>query len=271
MRPVDERPDHRDPVAGHRGGHHAELDAPAQRGAWSGLAVAASLALVAFAVLFGVYGPPLGNRGNPSLGTSLFELADVTRSVHDELVFEAIHAMGKETPQTDGTGPSESGPTASEVSAAASRIVGFPLRVPDLSAHGFRALAPRATRVPGTPGGASAVNVVYVRGGAGSRDFVTLTLIPDDEQFIVYDEFGRPRFVPINRPVSIDVSSDGFGRNLALAWTDGRTVTVAHASRPEFLDEVYDTLMRTDVREAEADNPDAEPESPDEEPEAGPP
>jgi hypothetical protein len=231
---VDERPDTTKP--------HRDLDTSAPRAAWSGLAVAASLALVAFAVLFGVYGPPLGNRGNPTLGTSLFELADVTRSVHDELVFDAIHTMGKATPETDGTGPAEAGPSIADVSAAVSRIVGVPMQVPDLSTHGFRVLAPRATRVPGTPSGASAANVVFVRGGAAGREFVTLTLIPDDEQFIVYDEFGRPRFVPINRPITIDVSSDGFGQRLALAWTDGSLVHVAHASRPECLDEVYDTL-----------------------------
>lgn len=248
---VDERPD--------SARHHQELDATAQRAAWSGLAVAASLALVAFAVLFGVYGPSLGNRGNPTLGTSLFELADVTRSVHDELVFDAIHAMGKETPGTDGTGPVEAGPSVAEVSAAASRIVGVPMRLPDLSTHGFRVLAPRATRVPGTPSGASAANVVFVRGGAGNREFVTLTLIPDDEQFIVYDEFGRPRFVPINRPITIDVSSDGFGQRLALAWTDGSVVHVAHASRPECLDEVYDTLMLPLLGGFGADNPGSAP------------
>ena len=237
--------------------HHGEFDAPASRGAWSGLAVAASLALVAFSVLFGIYGPPLGDRGNPSLGTSLFELADVTRSVHDELVFETIHAMGKDSPETDGTGPVGSGPSIAEVTAAASRILGVSGRIPDLSQQGFRALVPRATRVPGTPSGGSAANVVYVRGAAGSREFVTLTLIPDDEQFIVYDEFGRPRFVPINRPITIDVSSDGFGQRLALAWTDGNVVHVAHASRPEFLDEVYDALTMSMATVEGADNPPA--------------
>lgn len=234
---------------------HGESDTPASRGAWSGLAVAASLALVAFAVLFGIYGPPLGDRGNPSLGTSLFELADVTRSVHDELVFETIHAMGKESPETDGTGPVDAGPSIGEVSAAANRILGVSVAIPDLSPQGFRALVPRATRVPGTPSGGSAANVVYVRGATGSREFVTLTLIPDDEQFIVYDEFGRPRFVPINRPITIDVSSDGFGQRLALAWTDGNVVHVAHASRPEFLDEIYDTLTMSMATPDGADNP----------------
>lgn len=235
--------------------NHEELDAPASRGAWSGLAVAASLALVAFAVLFGIYGPPLGDRGNPTLGTSLFELADVTRSVHDELVFDAIHAMGKDQPATDGTGPVDVGPSMDEVSAATTRILGIAHRLPDLSPQGFRALVPRATRVPGTPVGAAAANVVYVRGASGSREFVTLTLIPDDEQFVVYDEFGRPRFVPINRPITIDVSSDGFGQRLALAWTDGNVVHVAHASRPECLDEVYDALTLSMVTSAGPDNP----------------
>lgn len=233
------------------------------RGAWSGLAVAASLALVAFAVLFGIYGPPLGDRGNPSIGTSLFELADVTRSVHDELVFEAIHSMGKDSPGTDGTGPAGAGLSIEEISAAAGRILGVSLRAPDLSAQGYQALIPRATRVPGTPSGASAANLVYVRGSSQSRDFVTLTLIPDDEQFLVYDEFGRPRFVPVNRPVTIDVSSDGFGHRLAMAWTDGAIVYVAHASRPECLDEVYDSLTRTLGAGETPDNPAdaAEPEA----------
>lgn len=232
----------------------SERPGPA-RGAWSGLAVAASLALVAFAVLFGIYGPPLGDRGNPSIGTSLFELADVTRSVHDELVFEAIHSMGKDSPETDGTGPPSPGLSIEEISAATSRILGLSMRAPDLSPQGFRALVPRATRVPGTPSGAAAANVVYVRGSSQSRDFVTLTLIPDTEQFLVYDEFGRPRFVPINRPMTIDVSSDGFGHRLALAWTDGAIVYVAHASRPECLDEVYDALTRVPGVGDGADNP----------------
>lgn len=231
------------------------------RGAWSGLAVAASLALVAFAVLFGIYGPPLGDRGNPSIGTSLFELADVTRSVHDELVFEAIHSMGKDSPGTDGTGPPSPGLSIEEVSAAAGRILGQAMRAPDLSPQGYRALVPRATRVPGTPSGASAANVVYVRGTSPSRDFVTLTLIPDDEQFLIYDEFGRPRFVPVNRPITIDISSDGFGQRLALAWTDGNIVHVAHASRPECLDEVYDSLTRTLSAEEMPDNPANQPDS----------
>lgn len=252
---VDERPETTGP--------HGSLDASVSRGAsngttsgaWSGLAVAASLALVAFAVLFGIYGPPLGDRGNPSLGTPLFELADVTRSVHDELVFDAIHAMGKDTPATDGTGPAEAGPSIDEVSAAASRILGMTIRVPDLSATGFRALVPRATLVPGTPSGKSAANVVYVRGASGSREFLTLTLVPDDEQFIVYDEFGRPCLVPINRPIPIDVSSDGFGRRLSLAWTDGNLVEVAHASRPECLEEVYDVLVTSPPTRNGADNP----------------
>ena len=239
-----------------RGQDGARSGAPggSQASAWSGLAVAASLALVAFAILFGIYGPPLGDRGNPSLGTPLFELADMTRTMHDEMVFEAIHAMGRETPATDGTGPADSGPAMEEVAAATERILGKGVALPDLSSFGFRPMAPRATRLPGMSPGDSAAHLAYVRGPAGSREFVTLTLIPDDEQFIVYDEFGRPRFVPINRPMSIDISSDGFGQRLALVWTDGSIVHVAHASRSEILDEIYDTLTLPMTRSAVTDN-----------------
>jgi len=211
-------------------------------GAWSGLAVAASLAMVAFAVLFGIYGPPLGDRRNQALGTPLLELADSTALTHGQLVFEAAHALvgSGEKPPESAPRPE---PSLAEVSAATSRIVGRDVRVPDLSAHGFRPLMPTAVGVVGTPAGEAAANVVFVRGERGGRDYLSITFLRDDDQFIVYDDFGRPRFMPINQPIPIDISQARLGQRIAIAWTDGTAVRVAHASNADWLEEIFDALV----------------------------
>lgn len=193
---------------------------------WSGLPLAASLALVAFAVLFGIYGPRVVDRSNPPIGIPAWELADAALERHMERHAMAVH----ETPASIET-----------VEAEATGVLGQPANVPDLSQFGFVVYPIRQVALPGA---GRAVIVLYGRTGLVQPTFLSLVLVPDREQYVVYSPFGKPTYLPKGDVYPVG-NSDGIpGPSEAFVWTDGSLVRVLLSLDGSALDEVSDAIIR---------------------------
>jgi hypothetical protein len=208
--------------------HEPFLAAPDRHRGWSGLPVAASLALVAFAVLFGIYGPRVVDRSNPPVGIPVWDLAQAVQDRHRERVRLA---------ETSG----ERGYEGDSIAAAA-EILGKPVEVPDLSGIGFEPYAPRAISLPG---GARALLLLYARPQRIHRSFLSIAILPDKEQFLVYSPFGKPLVLPVGELFSVDPPHGGFADVPSLVWTDGDLVRILHTLDPTALEEAEALLLST--------------------------
>ncbi len=192
---------------------------------WSGLPVAASLALVAFAILFGIFGPRVVDRSNPPVGISAWELASAASDRH----VTRVHQSAAEKPGE-----------LAEIEAEASSALGETASIPDLSALGFQ---PYGSRQISVPGSGRAVIVLYARTKGVEPTFVSLLLVPDREQYVVYSPFGKPTFLPADEVYPVDTSEGTSGGIEAYLWTDQKVVRVLLSSNGRALDEVCDTVL----------------------------
>lgn len=199
-----------------------------QRG-WSGLPVAASLALVAFAVLFGIFGPRVADRSAPPVGIPVWELAHAARDRHRERVRLA---------ETSG----ERGYEGRSIAEAAAEILGKPVDIPDLGSIGFELYEPRAVSLPG---GGRALLLLYARPQRIHRAFLSIAMLPDKEQFLVYSPFGKPLVLPVGEPYPVDSPDSGFADVPSLVWTDGDLVRILHTLDPAALEDAEALLLST--------------------------
>jgi hypothetical protein len=194
---------------------------------WSGLPVAASLSLVAFAVLFGVYGPRVVDRGSPSVGTPLWEAAD---SAVDHLERHVLHAPFRDDQSVQ----------MGEANAALAKILGPGFVCPDLGSHLF---APNLPTSIGLPGAAAAAAVVYSRKVPQGIEYLNLVITPYREQYIVMSDFGKPQFLLPGPAIGVEAAPSDRVESRTLAWSNGTAVYVAVGSRKTTLDEVASDLI----------------------------
>ncbi|MDZ4754062.1 MAG: hypothetical protein SGJ11_06155 [Phycisphaerae bacterium] len=192
---------------------------------WSGLPVAASLALVAFAVIFGVYGHRVVDRGSPSLGTTTWELAD-------EVVEQFELAVVKHR---------EAEPILLvEATSEAQRHLRENVQLPDLSATGFQPIAVESVTLPAAT---RSVLALYAARKEGFTEFVTVTIVPDREQYVVFSRFGRQIFLPVREPYPVETTPGRESDPHATVWSDGKFVfVVLGSSAPAALDIAYRLL-----------------------------
>jgi hypothetical protein len=191
--------------------------------------VAASLALVAFAVLFGIFGPRIADRSNPAVGIPVWELAQAAQDRHRERVRLA---------ETSG----ERGYEGDSIAATAAEILGRPVEVPDLSAIGFEPYAPRAISLPG---GGRALLLLYARAQRIHRSFLSIAILPDNEQFLVYSPFGKPLVLPVGERFPVDSPDSGLADVPSLVWTDGELVRILHTLDAAALEEAEGLVLST--------------------------
>lgn len=194
---------------------------------WSGIPVAASLSLVAFSVLFGVYGPRVVDRGTPAIGTPLWEAVDAAAEYLDQFILNAPYRPGE--PVAIG-----------EANAALARLLQQAGTCPDLGRHDFVPTQPQSIHVPGAP--QSAV-VVYSRAGRGGTEYLGLVIAPYHEQFTLFSEFGRPQFLRPGGAVGVDAAPSDRVDSATLAWTNGSLLFVAVGSRRTTLEDVGADLV----------------------------
>jgi hypothetical protein len=198
--------------------------APVRR--WSGLPIATSLALVAFSVVFGVYGPRVVDRGSPSVGTPLWEAVDAAAEYLDQYIF---HAPFREDERV----------AMGEATAELAQILHQPVVCPDLSDHDFLPFKPRRIRVPGAP---HAAVVVFARSASGGTEYLSLVIAPYNEQYTLFSEFGRPHFLVPGGAIGVDAAPSDRIASSSLAWTNGTLLFVAIGSKRTTLGDVAPDL-----------------------------
>ncbi|MDZ4830286.1 MAG: hypothetical protein SGJ09_08840 [Phycisphaerae bacterium] len=195
---------------------------------WSGLPLAASLALVAFAVIFGVYGPRVVDRATPPLGIPAWDLGEAASARHFEQRMSALH------------GPGADPVTAHEAEEELRSILGERVTVPDLSGLGFTLYRPRLVSLPGA---ARAALLYYARSRPGGPESISLVVVPDREQYVVFSPFGRPLFLPRGEVHAVDLPNEGSEPGHGFLWSDGSFVRVAISLTGSTIDDVADLLL----------------------------
>ena len=180
---------------------------------WSGLPIAASLALVAFAVVFGIYGPPVVDRGAPSVGTPTWELAD---EVVDR--FEASFLQ-----RHDGEIMSRA-----DAAERLRELLPMAVDVPDLSAEGYE---PAFVEPASLPAANRAAIVGYVSTQNDRLDYLGVAIVPDQEQYVVYSSFGRPKFLPAFELYPVETDLGQLFEPHASVWSNGSVVFVIAGTR----------------------------------------
>ncbi len=194
---------------------------------WSGLPIAASLALVAFAVVFGVYGPRVVDRGSPQVGTPLWEAVDAAVEHLDQYILHAPFRQGEVV-------------AMGEVNAELTTILRMPLACPDLTEHDFVPCRPQALRIPGA---SDAAVVVFSRGGKNDVEYLSLVIAPYREQYTLFSDFGRPQFLVPGGAIGVDAAPSDRVASSTLAWTNGSLLFVAAGSRRTTLGDVAPDLV----------------------------
>jgi hypothetical protein len=186
-------------------------------------AIAATIALVAFSIFIGVVGPRLGNRQQLPPGTTLVELADAMTVRHSESVVGAIHSTDEP--------PFE----RAEIEREFARFLGREVAVPDLRLGleplRFQWAGIRGIRLPGARG---ACAFGRFRGDSGP-DFLSVAVLRDEGNFIVFDPHGRPIPLPEGEMFSVSVEGREFGSTV-LAYREGDLVFALQADSADALE-----------------------------------
>ncbi|MFO0827728.1 MAG: hypothetical protein U0572_06210 [Phycisphaerales bacterium] len=204
---------------------------------WSGVPVAASLALVAFAVIFGIYGPRVVDRATPPLGIPAWDLGQAAAERHLERMMDAIH------------GPGADKVTVPQAESELRSILGVPVKLPDGESLGFSIFRPRHVSLPGA---ARAAQVFYARNALGAPDAVSLILVPDRGQYVVFSPFGRPLFLPPWEVYPVSLPEDVGPEESALLWSDGSIIRVVVALSPKTLGDAERLFFNPAVMNADA-------------------
>ncbi|MFM1824259.1 MAG: hypothetical protein RI967_2525 [Planctomycetota bacterium] len=198
----------------------------------SGPAIVATIALVAFSVFIGVYGPRLGNRQQLPAGTTLAELAQAVAARHAARVVQAIHV-----------GPG-SNATRDEIDALLGEALRAPAGLPEDAALPVRWFGAERVRLPG----ASGVQAFgRVRLDARTADTVSLFALRDEDRFFVFDGHGRPQRLPEGEVFSLAVPSDAANGVIHL-YRDGDAVFAIESATAEVADLVLVALQEARAR-----------------------
>lgn len=191
---------------------------------WSGLPIAASLALVAFAIIFGIYGPRVVDRGSPSVGTPLWEVVDTVVEHFDAFV---AHASLEDASVIDQESASA---VINDLLRTGRPDDGGrqPLICPDLTAIDFAPLEPQTLRLPGATRSAA---LAYTRASKEGMEYLLLAIAPYAEQYTLFSDFGRPQLLEPGGAITVEAAPSERVHASALIWTDGAFLYVAVGSR----------------------------------------
>jgi hypothetical protein len=168
-------PDTAETVPSQRRGSLAFAPAPTRPNA---LAVAASLLLVAGAVLFGIFGPRIGTQVAASSATTVAEVAAVVVSEHAQCT---VH-------DTCGL---QSAPwrSLSEAGRELSKLLARSVTAPNLEEAGFSFCCGGQTTIPGA--GPQSGHLLYCRHDGNSCTWLSVFAAPVETRFIAADALGR--------------------------------------------------------------------------------
>ena len=176
-------------------------------------AIVLSGAMVAAAVLFGIYGPSIAGRQSHGGGTPL---ADLVNSAAEARADQITGAMAEsEEPDLH----------PEEARAALRQLVQRSTSAPDLRPLGYTLRRVAPVSLAGAPYRAAALT--YRGDESAPGRWVVIFLAADDGQFLSYDSLGRPR------PLAPDITLEGEMPTpqgtmaTALVWSDSPVLWVA--------------------------------------------
>ncbi len=190
---------------------------------WSGLPIAASLSLVAFAIIFGIYGPRVVDRGSPSVGTPLWEVVDTVVEHFDAFVAHASIDDASVIDQESASSVMNSLLRNGREDGASPVLI-----CPDLTTIDFAPLEPQMLRLPGATRSAA---IPFTRASKEGTEFLLLAIAPYAEQYTLFSDFGRPQLLQPGGAITVDAAPSERVHASALIWTDGAFLYVAVGSR----------------------------------------
>lgn len=173
-------------------------------------AIALSGLLVAGAILFGIFGPPVAGRLSHGGGLPLSEVLDAASSMRYRAIMDTLEAG--DPPDLD----------PEEAKGLLRRFTGRGGALPDLAGTGFHLQRVGPVSLPGAAF-RSAVAVYRGRGSADGR-WILLFVAADEGQYLSFDSLGRPRPLTADRTLEDELP----GReSMALVWSDGASLRLA--------------------------------------------
>ena len=176
-------------------------------------AIVLTVLMVAGAILFGIFGPPVAGRISQAGGVPL---AEVLADASEPRAREIVQAMQ----QAD-----EPDLHPEEARAALRRLTNRSIRVPALEGMGYHLRLVAPANLSGAVYRGAAIT--YRGQDEAAGHWLVIFVAADDGQFLSYDSLGRPR------PLTPDLALEGeiataFGEPaLAIVWSDSPVLWVA--------------------------------------------
>jgi hypothetical protein len=132
--------------------------------------------------------------------------------------------------------------TVAEAEQDLKSTLGAHVTVPNLERQGFRLYRPVPIPLRGS---GNAMLLLYARDAAVGRDTLSVVVVPDKEQYVVFSPFGRPLFLPTWEVYPIELMTDDGREASAFLWSDGAFVRVAVSRTNSVLSEVRRAILST--------------------------
>lgn len=182
---------------------------PAHRRA-SGVAIAASLLLVAGSVLLGIFGPTIGDLSRAA-ATPMTEVARHAAGEHDR--------CSESDAQRAAKAPFH---TPEQAAAELSAHLGAPVAIRDLSSLGYSFCCAGFCAVPGAESHSGHIMYSRTDASTGSLSWVSLFIAPADHDYYALDAFGRRVPVEQGRLYAESPDNDSFRKpqSRIIGWRD---------------------------------------------------
>lgn len=176
-------------------------------------AIVLTVLMVAGAILFGIFGPPVAGRISQAGGVPL---AEVLADASEPRAREIVQAM-QEADEPDLH--------PEEARAAVRHLTNRSIRVPELDEMGYHLRRVGPVNLSGAVYRGAAIT--YRGRDAAAGHWLVIFVAADDGQFLSYDSLGRPR--PLTPDVALEGEiATGLGEPAAaIVWSDSPVLWVA--------------------------------------------
>lgn len=211
------------------GGDHTETRThAAPQSKPSVAAIALTVLMVAGAILFGIFGPPVAGRISQAGGVPLAEvLADASEPRAREIV-QAMQEAGEADLHPE------------EARAALRRLTGRTIRVPALEDAGYHLRRVGPVNLSGAVYRGAAMTYRGADDAAGH--WLVIFVAADDGQFLSYDSLGRPRPLAPDLALEGEIATALGDPAVAIVWSDSPVLWIAAFDDASEADRVRDAV-----------------------------
>jgi|GEM_PF-1860272 len=176
-------------------------------------AIALTVLMVAGAILFGIFGPPVAGRVSQAGGVPLAEvLADASEPRAREIV-QAMQEAGEPDLHPE------------EARAAVRHLTNRSIRVPALDEMGYHLRRVGPVNLSGAVYRGAAIT--YRGQGDALGHWLVIFVAADDGQFLSYDSLGRPRPLAPDMALEGEIATALGDPAVALVWSDSPVLWIA--------------------------------------------